>query len=137
MLTIWPTRPTYLLVRAARGRAARQGGNGRRPRAVRTVFTATKENVASFNFCFQCGAPPAAAVSKRPLLRPTVTIDRVKLQARRTQAETAMQGRPGQVRKDVVTAQFDLFLMSNSDGAQGWLRTGPDDVVDWFCFLDS
>lgn len=48
-----------------------------------------------------------------------------------------MQGRAGQVRKDAVAAQFDSFLTSFSVGTRGWIQATPDDVVDWFSFLDS
>lgn len=61
-----------------------------------------------------------------------IAIDRTKLQA-----ETARQGRAGQVRKSVAAAQFDSFLLSFSGGARAWLSAAPDDVVDWFCFLDT
>ena len=96
-----------------------------------------EENVGHFNFCFNCGVP--SADSTKPLTVPglPVTINRAQLVARRTQAETVMRGRANQVRKGVVAGQFDSFLMSYSGGARGWLNAVPDDVVDWFCFLDS
>ena len=66
-----------------------------------------------------------------------IAIDHVKLQARLEQADTAMQGRAGQVRKDVVATQFDLFLRSYSAGAREWLQGLPNDVANWICFLES
>lgn len=48
-----------------------------------------------------------------------------------------MQGRAGQVRKLVVADQFDAFLLAYTHGARGWRHAVPDDVVDFFCYLDS
>lgn len=100
--------------------------------------TCTQDNVPNFNFCFHCGEPATAAtVSTHRSPGQFIAIDHVKLQARRKQADAAMQGRPGQVRKDVIATHFDSFLRSYSAGGRGWLQALPDDVVNWFCFLDS
>ena len=101
--------------------------------------TCNQENVPNFNFCFHCGEPAAAGATVPACFSPgrLIAIDHIKLQARRKQADTAMKGRAGQIRKDVVATQFDLFLRSYSAGARGWLQGQPDDVVNWFCYLDS
>lgn len=97
-----------------------------------------QENLPNFNFCFRCGAPTAGPDVPAPRsLDRAIVIDHAKLRARRAQANTAMQGRAGQVRKGVVADQFDTFLLSYSQGARGWQQAAPDDVVDFFCFLDS
>ena len=100
--------------------------------------TCNQENVPNFNICFHCGEPAAAAaVSTHHSPGQFIAIDHVKLQARRKQADTAMQGWPGQIRKDVIATHFDLFPRSYSAGARGWIQGLPDDVVNLFCFLDS
>lgn len=48
-----------------------------------------------------------------------------------------MDGRAGQVRKVRVAEELDAFVYELSGGRRGWIEATPDDVIDWFCFLDS
>lgn len=86
----------------------------------------------------RCGVPPDW-VSPTPRFpgRPPVHVDVGRLHDRRHQVLTAVAARPGAVRKHRVPDEFDAFLLSRSDGARGWQAATPDDVFDFFCFVNT
>ena len=98
------------------------------------------ENVAQLCFCYHCGVPPTSTIvaSSTPLgAGPGLVIDVPSLTARRAFVTTAMAGRAGQIRKDKMAGDFDLFLRTLTSGQRGWESATPDDVFDWLCYLDT
>lgn len=95
------------------------------------------ENVATFQFCYHCGRPPRQGMTSTRPPAGDVFVDHDKVQARRTQVLSAMDGRSGQVRKAKIAKDFDAFVHTRSAGRLGWESATPDDVFDWFCFLDT
>jgi len=97
-----------------------------------------EENLAQFNFCWKCGVQPARVLpAPRFPQRAPVVVDVQKMQARRHQVLTAMEGRPGQVRKSRVADEFDAFVLVISAGSRGWTTATPDDVFDFLCYCDT
>lgn len=66
-----------------------------------------------------------------------MSIDHELLQARRRQVVATMAGRPGQVSKSKEVKDFDIFVHASAGGRRGWEAATPDNVFDWFCFLDT
>ena len=94
------------------------------------------ENVAAVQFCHHCGRPPQQGM---PSTRPPgeeIAVDHDKMQARRAQVSSAMDGRPGQVRRAKLAKDFDAFVHTRSEGRFGWESAAPDEVFGRFWLLD-
>ena len=105
---------------------------------VTKCYSCREDNLARYNYCFQCGvpatAPAPAASAPGPKIPP---VDKTRILARRVHVLAAMQGRAGQVRKRRVADLFDAFMRASSGGSRGWSGATPDDVFDWLCYLDT
>lgn len=101
-------------------------------------YSCQEDNLAHYNYCFQCGLQPTrpAPAASAPG-RTIAPIDHARLLARRAHVLAAMDGRAGQVRKRRVADLFEAFMRAVSDGRRGWSEATPDNVFDWLCYLDT
>ena len=97
-----------------------------------------EEILEQFNFCWKCGVQPVRSLPA-PWYpqRPPVVVDVEKIQARRYHVLAAMEGRPGQLRKNRVADEFDAFVLVISAGCWCWTTATPDDWFDFLCYLDT